>query len=88
MSITHSAAKRLRQNKKRTRRNSLLRSKLDTAKKSIQKNIIQGKKDSLTQQLRELSSLVDKMKQKGTLKRNTAARIKSRIARSTKKTTA
>jgi len=88
MSITHSAAKRLRQNKKRARRNSFLRSKLDIMRKSIQKNVRQGKSDSLAQQLRELNSLVDKMKQKGILKRNTAARIKSRIARSTKKTAA
>jgi len=81
MPITHSAAKRLRQDKKRSRKNSLLRTKLDLAKKAILKTSKQQNSTATQQQLRTFMSLVDKMERKGTLKRNTAARIKSRMTK-------
>lgn len=81
MPITHSAHKRLRQDKKRTQRNAFARAQIDRTRKELKRLVSQKTTDGMTDKLRSFISLVDKARQKGVLKRNAAARTKSRIAK-------
>ena len=75
-----SALKANRQNVKRRLANRELRSKLRTGLKSIRTSLdaknVEGAKTALT----KLQSLVDKMATKGIIHKNTASRLKSRLA--------
>ena len=74
-----SALKANRQNIKRREHNRELRSKLRTGLKAVRKSLddknVEGKAA-----LKTLQSLVDKMATKGIIHKNTASRLKSRLA--------
>ena len=78
MPIKKAAYKDLRQTKKRTKRN--LKSKRnikDLTKTSLKK--IEGKEQDAIKKVQEAYKAIDKACQKGILKKNTAARKKSRL---------
>ncbi|ACX52671.1 MULTISPECIES: 30S ribosomal protein S20 [Ammonifex] len=75
-----SSLKRLRQIRKRTLRNKMLRSALKTAIKKFEQALAQGAPD-VEEKLRAALRAIDKARTKGILHRNTAARKKSRLMR-------
>jgi small subunit ribosomal protein S20 len=80
MPITTSAKKALRASKRKRvynlRRNNALQ---DTTKK-VRKLIVAGKKDEAAKMMPEVYQAIDKAAKRGVIKKNTAARTKSRIA--------
>lgn len=74
-----SAAKRVRQNKKRRERNRAIRSALRTQIKKLRAAIAAGNKDLCLELLNPTISKIDKAVSKGVLHKNTAARYKSRL---------
>ena len=75
-----SALKANRQNVKRREHNRELRSKLRTGLKAVRKSLDDKNVDGAKAALKTLQSLVDKMATKGIIHKNTASRLKSRIA--------
>ena len=75
-----SALKANRQNVKRRDHNRELRSKLRTGLKAARKSLDDKNVDGAKAVLETLQSLVDKMATKGIIHKNTASRLKSRIA--------
>jgi small subunit ribosomal protein S20 len=79
---THkSAAKRLRQDKKRHERNVSVKSKLKTLAKKVEEQIQKGDINQAKEALREATSSLDKAVQKGIIHKNKAARKKSILMR-------
>jgi small subunit ribosomal protein S20 len=77
---THkSAAKRLRQDRKRHKRNVAVKSKLKTFAKKVEEQIQKGDIDKAKEVLREAISSLDKAAQKGIIHKNKAARKKSTL---------
>lgn len=75
---TQSAAKRLRQTKKRTARNRIWKQKMKTMLKTSRAYI--GSKDAHTNEaVTRTISTIDRAIQKGIFHRNTGARMKSRL---------
>ena len=77
---TRSAIKRLRQSEKRRLANKAVKSELRTEHKKVLQAVEAGSKEEAAAQLRKVASLYDKAVKKGTVKPNTAARNKSRLA--------
>ena len=75
-----SALKANRQNVKRREHNRELRSKLRTGLKAIRKSLDDKNLEGAKTALETLQSLVDKMATKGIIHKNTASRLKSRLA--------
>lgn len=75
-----SALKANRQNVKRREHNRELRSKLRTGLKAARKSLDDKNVEGAKAVLETLQSLVDKMATKGIIHKNTASRLKSRIA--------
>ena len=75
-----SALKANRQNVKRREHNRELRSKLRTGLKAIRKSLDDKNVEGAKTALKSLQSLVDKMATKGIIHKNTASRLKSRLA--------
>ena len=75
-----SALKANRQNVKRREHNRELRSKLRTGLKAIRKSLDDKNVEGAKAALKTLQSLVDKMATKGIIHKNTASRLKSRLA--------
>ena len=75
-----SALKANRQNVKRRDHNRELRSKLRTGLKAARKSLDDKNVEGAKAALETLQSLVDKMATKGIIHKNTASRLKSRIA--------
>ena len=75
-----SALKANRQNIKRREHNRELRSKLRTGLKAVRKSLDDKNVDAAKAALKTLQSLVDKMATKGIIHKNTASRLKSRLA--------
>jgi small subunit ribosomal protein S20 len=75
-----SALKANRQNVKRREHNRELRSKLRTGLKAARKSLDDKNVEGAKAALKTLQSLVDKMATKGIIHKNTASRLKSRIA--------
>lgn len=75
-----SALKANRQNVKRRDHNRELRSKLRTGLKAARKSLDDKNVEGAKAVLETLQSLVDKMATKGIIHKNTASRLKSRIA--------
>ncbi|MSO51514.1 MAG: 30S ribosomal protein S20 [Acidobacterium sp.] len=69
-----------RQNVKRREHNRELRSKLRTGLKAVRKSLDDKNVDGAKAALKTLQSLVDKMATKGIIHKNTASRLKSRLA--------
>lgn len=79
MPNTKSAAKDLRQSKKRAQRNHRIKSNIKSLIKKIDKTIATGDKTKLAELVKKAQSLIDKAAKKKVLKKNNAARKKSRL---------
>jgi small subunit ribosomal protein S20 len=81
MPQSKSAAKRLRQDEIRRQRNRSVKSALKTNNRSFLDHINGGDKDNATIELNKVYSSLDKATVNGVIKKNTAARKKSQLAR-------
>ena len=79
MPITKSAKKALRQSKKRARRNKIVKAEIKTLVKKSRKFITLQEIEKAQELVRAAVKKIDKAAQKGILKKNTAARKKSRL---------
>lgn len=79
MPITTSAKKALRQSKKRRGRNKRVRVKVRDVIKEMRALVSQQKKEEARLLLSKLYKTLDKAVKVGVMKKNTAARAKSRI---------
>jgi small subunit ribosomal protein S20 len=82
MANIKSQKKRNRTNEKRHERNKAVKSALKTSTKKVDAAIQAGDADAAAAQLRETSRALDKAASKGVLSKQTAARRKSRLAKS------
>jgi len=73
-----SAIKRIRQNERRRLRNKMYKSKMRTFIKKVRSAT---NKEEALKLLQEAYSVIDKLAEKGIIKKNTAANKKSRLAR-------
>lgn len=85
MANTRQAKKRARQAETHRSRNAAQRSSMRTHLKGTRKSIQDGKKEEAKAAYIEASSSVDKLAKKGLIRKNTAARYKSRLAKHLKK---
>ncbi len=76
-----SSLKRYRQSQRRRLINQMNRHKLKTQMKRLRAALTAGKPDDAKTLLPETFSLIDKSVQKGVIKKNTARRYKSRLAK-------
>lgn len=74
MPIIKSAIKKLRQDKKRTARNKKV-------KKDLKEKIKKFSKEPSKKKLKDIYSTIDKAWKKGVIKKNKAARLKSRLSK-------
>ena len=81
MPITKSAKKALRQSFKRRARNLIYKRKLTRLSKEIKKLRSLGKKEEIQKLLPQISKALDKAVKVGVIKKGTADRKKSRIAK-------
>ena len=81
MAIHPSALKRARQNDVRRERNRARRARLRNQIKSLREALTKKDRDQAQDLLRPTLSLIDRMRSKGLIHANTAARTKSRLAR-------
>jgi small subunit ribosomal protein S20 len=77
-----SQIKRNRQNERRRVRNKATRSRLRTEAKAVQTTAASGDADAAESRLRETARMLDKAASKGSIHPRTAARRKSKLARS------
>ncbi len=82
-----SAAKELRKAKIRTQRNSRVKSNIKTLLKKIDKSLTSGDQTKLDEMLKKVQSLLDKAVKTKVIKKNNAARKKSRLWKKINKTT-
>lgn len=82
MPITKSAKKALRGSKKKRVFNIRRKTVLKDVVKDMQKLVKEGKKDEATKLLPKAQQAIDKAAKRGIIKKNTAARKKSRLAKS------
>ena len=82
MPITKSAKKALRGSKKKRVFNIRRKTVLKDVVKDMQKLVKEGKKDEATKLLPKAQQAIDKAAKRGVIKKNTAARKKSRLAKS------
>ncbi|MDP3763744.1 MAG: 30S ribosomal protein S20 [bacterium] len=85
MSITRGAKKAHRSSQRKREFNLYRKDKVSRAIKSFKKLVASGKKKEAETMMREVQSALDKAVKGKTLKRNTAARKKSRLSRLVKK---
>ncbi len=85
MPITKSAKKALRQNVRRKQRNIERKTKLKNIAKEVRGLIAEKKFEEAKKLLPQLYKTLDKTAKVGTIKKNTASRKKSRIAKSLNK---
>jgi len=78
MPHTKQAAKDLRQSVKKARKNAVLKSHIKTLIKKSRASIVEND-GKAPEYIKEVIKRIDKAAQKGILKKNTAARKKSRI---------
>ena len=79
MPIKKNAEKALRQNIKHALRNKTVKAEIDSLRVKFRKAITAVKKSEAAEAARSISQKVDKAVSKKILKKNTAARIKSRM---------
>ena len=85
MSITRGAKKAHRSSQRKREFNLRRKDKVSRAVKSLKKLIASGKKKEAEAMMREVQSALDKAVKGKTLKKNTAARKKSRLSKLLKK---
>lgn len=81
MPNTKSAAKAMRQSIKRRSRNIATKDKFKAAVKDVKKFITAGSKSEAAEALKKAMSALDKAAKKNVIKKNTASRKKSRLAK-------
>lgn len=81
MAKTKSAKKALRQNIKRRQKNLIYKEKIKSLIKKIKSLVAKGKADEAKMFLPNLYKILDKAAKENIIKKNTAARKKSKIAR-------
>ncbi len=81
MPIKKSAVKALRQSKKRAERNKKTKANISWLKRQFLKSIAAKKKKEAVDLYAKLQKSFDRAVQKGVLKKNTAARSKSRLVK-------
>ncbi len=79
MPIKKSAAKALRQAKKHTKRNKDAKANINWLKTRFLKAFVAKNKKQMVEFYAKIQKSLDKMLQKGILKKNTVARTKSRL---------
>ena len=79
MANIQSAKKRSRQNVKRRAHNMALRSRVRTALRNVLRAVRTGDKDAAAASFKAAVPEIDKMVSKGILRKNQAARYKSRL---------
>jgi small subunit ribosomal protein S20 len=72
------ARKALRQNKKRAERNKIQKSELESMRRQLRKSVEGSKAAEASEYIAKIYKHTDKMVTKNILKKNTAARIKSK----------
>lgn len=85
MPITKSAKKALRQSLKRKARNLIYKKKIKSLLKKVKKLVLAKKIEEAKALLPQLYKILDKAAKVGVIKKNTAARKKSRITKLLKK---
>lgn len=81
MAIKHAAAKALRQAKKAVARNRAVIRKIKNLRKTVEKSVAAKEGEAAVAAFRSLTKAVDKAAKRSIIKRNAAARIKSRVAK-------
>ena len=81
MAHSVSARKRIRQNVKRQERNRSRKTRIKTEVHKLDTVVHAGDKAAAAAQLKTTSRIVDKVAATGTIHRNKAARLKSRLAK-------
>ena len=81
MPITQSAKKALRQNIRRRKKNIERKIALKAVIKQYKKLIAEGKKEEAAKQLSQVYKKLDKAAKVNLIKKNKAARLKSRLSR-------
>ena len=79
MPVKKSAAKRLRQSQKKAIRNKATKDNIDYLMRHARQEINAGSRDKANDWIFKAQKAIDKAIQKGTLKKNTGARKKSRL---------
>jgi len=82
-----SAIKRHQQSIRRHQRNQALQSRVKTLVKKVRAAIDSQDQETVAEKLREVNGLLDKAVVKGVIKRNTASRKLSRLARAAHRAT-
>lgn len=81
MPVKRAAIKALRQNRKRRARNLAIKNELKSAVKNARKLLALADKNKAAEAISQAIRKLDRASQKGVIKKNTAARIKSRLAK-------
>jgi len=87
MPIKRAAFKSMRQSEKHRRRNVAITTALKKAVKAVRKQVTLKDAKKAADVLRSAVKLLDRAAQKGVIKRNTAARLKSRLSTAVRKIT-
>lgn len=81
MPLIKSAIKKMKQDVRKTRRNNVFRNRLVTRMKELEKAVHDKQVDKLPELLKGAYSIIDTAQKKNLIKKNNAARKKSRMAR-------
>lgn len=81
MPLLKHAIKKMKQDAKKTRRNNVYRNRLTTRIKEIEKAVHDKELEKLPEMLKAAYSIIDTACKKNLIKKNNAARKKSRLAR-------
>ncbi len=81
MANLKSAKKRIRSNERKRLRNVRVKSTIKTEIKKVEQAISDGNLEAAKAQFSEMASVLDSAATKGIIKKNTASRKKSRIAK-------
>jgi len=76
-----SSKKRIRQNEKHRSRNRVRKGRLKRQRRHFREAVVSGDAEQAETELRKVHKLVDQVAAKGTIHKNAAARIKSRLQR-------
>lgn len=81
MPILKHAIKKMKQDVVKTRRNNVYRNRLTSKMKELEKAVHNKEADKLPELLKNVYSIIDTAAKKNLIKKNNAARKKSRMAR-------
>ncbi len=85
MPIKRAAFKALRQNAKHRQRNLVVKQNVKKSVKAVRKAVAAKDRVKAAEMLKTAIKVLDRAAQKGVLKKNTSARLKSRLHRAIKK---